>query len=304
MGVRLQPRPGAGRALDQVDDHHRVHGAFDGHPARLALTLAGVPVTERGTTLPWDADLEVAGHPGPHLRRVHVAAVRVRDERGPRLQVRWCHPDRAVHRVHRKVHRVLTEPGLEAAQPIEPVELIDPHHLGQRFLQARRGMGRGQRPEQRDRAGRGPVPGRLDGDEMDRQRVAWLRCLDVGTARSCGFTYGNSMTTDARSPIVRTRPRAWPSHEEFERRARCDASHRGHTAERPGVVRRSRSIAQEPGIVMLALAVVGWCSVSSRCSGTSPPLGRDAAQEARRGRGCRSPSQIATAAARRRRPGD
>src|ERR1700680_4617149 len=49
-------------------------------------------------------------------------------------------------------------------------------------MEQRRGVGGTQRAEQRDGGGRAPVPGRLDGHEMDGQGVARFGALDVERA--------------------------------------------------------------------------------------------------------------------------
>ena len=179
--VRLQPGPGARPALDQVDRQHGVHGALHRHPAGLALALPGVAVAEREQRA-LHVDPEVAGDPGPHLGGVHVAAERVGHQGAAHLQVGRRDPDRAVHGVHRQVHRVVALPGGEPAGAARAVELPHPDQFRQRLVQQRGGVGGRQRAEQRHGGGRAPVPGGLDRDEVHGQRVAGLRALDVERA--------------------------------------------------------------------------------------------------------------------------
>src|SRR6266516_4366316 len=58
VGVGLDPRPGRGDALEQLDDQDRVHRALDRDAAGLALALAGVAVAERQQRA-LDVDAEV-----------------------------------------------------------------------------------------------------------------------------------------------------------------------------------------------------------------------------------------------------
>ncbi len=159
-----------------------VHGALDRDPARLALALPGVPVAEREQRA-LDVDAQIAGDSGPHLRSVHVAAVRVRHQGTAHLEVGGRDADRAVHRVHRQVHRVVA---FRAARTGRSRCARSSCHIhtssGQRILQGAVACVLVKRAEQRHGGGRRPVPARLDRDEVHRQRVARLRALDVERA--------------------------------------------------------------------------------------------------------------------------
>ena len=63
------------------------------------------------------------------------------------------------------------------------VDLIDPGLLRQRILEGLRVVGAGQGPEEWNVDADRPVAGRLDVDQMNRQRVARLGALDVEGTR-------------------------------------------------------------------------------------------------------------------------
>ncbi len=173
---------GVSAALDEIDDQHGVHRGLDRDAAGLALALPAMAVPEREEGAV-DVHAEVAGRAGPHLGRVHVAAVRVGHERRARLAAGRRHADGPVHRVEREVGREVAGPGLEVDEAVRAVDVVAPHELRERILQGdgpRRGR---QRPEQRERRRDGPVPRRLDRDEVEREGVARFGALDVERAR-------------------------------------------------------------------------------------------------------------------------
>ena len=102
--------------MTRSTDDHGVHRALHRDPAGLALALPGVAVAE-GEQRARHVDAEVAGHPGAHLRGVHVAAARVGDQDAAHLEVGRRDADGAVHRVQRQVHREVAVPGGEPAGP-------------------------------------------------------------------------------------------------------------------------------------------------------------------------------------------
>ena len=227
------------------------------------------------------------------------------DERASRLAGR--HPDRAVHRVHRQVDCVVAEPGLEAAQPVGPVELPDPHHLGQRVLQRRGGVGGGERAEQRHGRGRRPVPGRLDRRRSGPRACRRARRPPRRTGRSAGSRTGTRSPRETRSPTPRTRPAKQSSVNSSSTVPGATRATGGDAAERPGVLGRRTAGRSATGIASVSAPPshvgVGRRGSSSRCTRATSATRGGWRRRARSGRARRAPSRRHRRARRRRSAG-
>ena len=213
-------------------------------PQRLALALPAVAVAE-GEQRALDVDPEVAGGAGPHLRGVHVAAVGVGDQRRAGLEGGRGDPDGAVHRVQRQVHGAGRRAGpgrSPSAGRGRPRRSRRPRAAGS----CSRAVAwvAGERAEQRDGGGGGPVPRRLDRHEVDGQGVAGLGALDIERAGlrvdERELDHLGDQVVGPADPCRRRRPRSTA-------RGPCPAATRrtgGDAAERPGELRRVRPVAE------------------------------------------------------------
>ena len=181
MGVVLDPWPAGGAALDELNDEGGGHRALDRRAAGLALALAVVPVAD-GEHRALDVDAEEDGRAGPHLRSVHVAAEAVGHQRRAHLSSGRGDANGAEHRLDRKLDAVVAVPCREADCVAVAVELVDPGRVGKRLLQGDDAVGARHAAEERDGRRGAPVPSRFQRDEVEHERVAGLRALDVERA--------------------------------------------------------------------------------------------------------------------------
>src|SRR5205823_6439668 len=110
-----------------------------------------------------------------------------------------------------------------------------PGFLGQRILQRLRVVRAGQRPEERDRDARRPIPRRLNVDQMDREGVARLGALHIEGPR-LWIDIGVLADLAEQIPLRADLPGETVLRIEVEDVARLDASDRIDAAERPGVL--------------------------------------------------------------------
>src|SRR5215472_8951480 len=102
-------------------------------------------------------------------------------------------------------------------------------------MQRRGEVGGGQRPEQRDGGGGGPVAARLDRHEMHRQRVARFGALDVERA---GLRVEERELADLRDQVILAADPAGEAvlRPQLEHRRGPDPRDRGRAAEGPRVL--------------------------------------------------------------------
>ena len=149
MRVVLDPGPGGGATLDQVNQQGGGHRAFDRRTAGFALALAVVPVAD-GEHRALDIDAEEHRRTGTHLGGVHVAAEAVGHQGGADLAAGRGHPDRAEHRLDRQLDAVIAVPRGEGDGVAFAVELVDPGGVRQRILQGDDAVGARHPAEERD----------------------------------------------------------------------------------------------------------------------------------------------------------
>ena len=157
------------------------HRALNGRAARLALALPVVPVADREHR-PLDVDAEEDGRAGPHLRSVHVAAEPVGYQGRTHLSSGGSDANGAEHRLDRELYPVVAVPCREPDCPAVAVELVDPGGVGKRFLQGDDTVGARHAAEEGDSRRGAPVPCRFQIDEVQHERVAGFRALDVERA--------------------------------------------------------------------------------------------------------------------------
>ena len=181
VGVVLDPWPAGRAALDELDDEGGGHRALHGRAAGLALALPVVPVADREHR-PLDVDAEEDGRAGPHLRSVHVAAEPVGHEGRTHLSPGRGDANGAEHRLDRELDPVVAVPCHESDCAAITVELVNPRRVGKRLLQGDDAVGARHAAEEGDGRRGAPVPCRFQRDEVEHERVAGFRALDVERA--------------------------------------------------------------------------------------------------------------------------
>ena len=204
--VVLQPRPRRGAALDQLDDQHGVHRAPRPRRRRSRPRPAGSGRRRARTARPRRSRRGSRSSPAriSGVSMLPPCASGTSEERTSHAGRRDA--DRAVHRIHRQLDAevAVARPRTARCRCVRST-LVDPDRSRAAAPAASRcGRVAGQRAEERDGRRRGPVPGRLDRDEVQRERVAGLGALDV--ERAGLRVEGGDRSPRARSSTARTRP--------------------------------------------------------------------------------------------------
>ena len=176
MGVVLEPGPGSGFLLHEVDTELDVHGRLEAGPDDFAFTLTGMPVSDEQERAGL-VDRQHHFHPGDEARVVHVAAERAGRAGGNGLLPSRRHPHAPQHRVDGKFDGRRDVGG---AQPGNAARAIEAPRDPPRLAVHTRSNGRWIHRIRREQAARiGLVS--IERNAVDRhdQQVAWLRAFDV-----------------------------------------------------------------------------------------------------------------------------